>query len=149
MKVAKLVLGILTIVFSCFVTLQSCAAGISNSLEKNDEVSGSAGLFVSILMLAGAIVMIATRKGSKGGSIASLIIFLLAALIGFPNAGSYSDLKIWSGFCVILAVINIIALFTAKKNQDFDKKISDSVQNAYPQQTTNNMGSSSQTNDDR
>lgn len=117
MKTAKLVLGILGIVFSCLITFQSCAVGLSNTLEDNDEISGSAGLFVAILLLTGAITMIATRKKtSKGGGIAGIIIFTLAALLGFSNAGSYSDLKIWSGFCLILAVINLISVIRSKKN---------------------------------
>lgn len=115
MKTAKLVLGILTIVISCFVTLQSCAAGTANALSENGESSGSAGLFVSWLMLAGAIVMIATRKKGKGGSIAGIILFGLGALLAFPNAGSFSDLKIWGGYCVIIAVINLIAMIKYKK----------------------------------
>ena len=63
MKVAKLVLGILTILLSLIVTLQSCAAGVSNALQENGSSSGSAGLFVSMLMLSGAIVMIHKADG--------------------------------------------------------------------------------------
>lgn len=44
---------------------QSCAAGISNSLAENGESGGSAGLIVAIILLAGGIVSIATRNGSK------------------------------------------------------------------------------------
>ena len=117
MKVAKLVLGILTILFSVIVTFQSCAAGVSNALEKNDSTSGSAGLFVSILMLTGAIVMIATRNSSgKGGSIAAVIIFGLAALLAYPNSSTYGDLVVWGTLCVILAVVNLIAAIKAKKS---------------------------------
>ena len=118
MKTAKLVLGIITIVLSCFVTLQSCAAGTANALSDNGESSGTAGLLVSWLMLAGAIVMISTRKKGKGGSIACIILFGLAALLGFPNAGSYKDLKVWAVYCLILAVINLIAVIKYKKPEE-------------------------------
>ena len=118
MKTAKLVFGILTIVISCFVTLQSCAAGAANALSENGEAGGAAGLLVSWLMLAGAIVMIATRNKGKGGSIADMILFGLAALIGFSSAGSYKDLNIWSGYCVILAVISLIAIIKYKKPEE-------------------------------
>ena len=70
MKTWKLVSGILSIVLCLFVLLQSCAAGTVNALEESGEVSGSAGLIVSIMMLAGGIVSIVTRKGTKGGNIA-------------------------------------------------------------------------------
>lgn len=43
MKTWKLVSGILSIIMFVFVTFQSCAAGISNSIEDNGEVGGSAG----------------------------------------------------------------------------------------------------------
>ena len=99
------------------VTLQSCAAGVANALEENGETSGSAGLLVAVLMLAGGIVSVATRKSTKkGGNIAMIVLFGLAALIGFANYGSYSDLAIWSGWCLINAVLAVIALIIGKKN---------------------------------
>ncbi len=122
MKTFKLISGILCCVLCAIVMLQSCVAGVSNALTESGEVSGSAGLLVALLMLAGGIVMIATRKSTKkGGSIAGVIIFLLAALLGFANAGSYSDLKIWSGLCLILGIINIIAAIRLKKENTVEE----------------------------
>lgn len=116
MKVWKLVSGILSIVLFVFVSFQSCAAGLSNALEANGEASGTAGIMVAVFMLAGGIVSIATRKAKgKGGNIALLVLFGIAALIGFTNYGSYSDLAIWSGWCLINAVLAVIALITGKK----------------------------------
>ncbi len=119
MKIWKLVAGILSIVFFLIVALQSCAAGVVNALEDNGEVSGSAGILVAILMLAGGIVSIATRKArGKGGNIALIVLFGLAALIGFGNYGNFSDLAIWSGWCLINAAIAVIAIVTGKKKTD-------------------------------
>ena len=118
MKTLKLVLGILCIVLSVLVLLQSCAAGLSNTLSENGEVGGSAGALTAILMMAGGIVMIATRSGGKGGSIAGFILYLLAGLLGCSLAGSYSDLKIWGGLSFIIAVINLIAILTADKEKE-------------------------------
>ena len=116
MKVWKLVSGILSIVLFVFVAFQSCAAGVSNALEANGESSGTAGIMVAVFMLAGRIASIATRKAKgKGGNIALIILFGIAALIGFTNYGSYSDLAIWSGWCLINAVLAVIALITGKK----------------------------------
>ncbi len=116
MKIWKLVAGILSIVFFVFVAFQSCAAGVANTLSENGEVSGSAGILVAIFMLAGGIVSIASRKSNgKGGNIALIILFGLAALIGFANYGSYSDLAIWSGWCLINAVLAVVALVIRKK----------------------------------
>lgn len=93
-----------------------CAAGLSNALEANGEASGTAGIMVAVFMLAGGIVSIATRKAKgKGGNIALIILFGIAALVGFTNYGSYSDLAIWSGWCLINAVLAVIAMITGKK----------------------------------
>lgn len=125
MKKTKLILGIITIVLSCVVLFQSCAAGAVNSLSENGESSGSAGAIVALLMLSGAITMIVSHKSTaKGGSIAGIIIFGIAALLGFSNAGSvFKDLIVWASFCVILVIINIIAICCRKKsNEDQEKK---------------------------
>ena len=77
MKIWKLVSGILSIILFVFVSFQSCAAGVSNALEANGEASGSAGIIVAILMLAGGIVSIATRKSlGKGGNIALIVLLV-------------------------------------------------------------------------
>lgn len=124
MKVWKLVSGILSMILFALVTLQSCAAGVANALEENGEVSGSAGLLVAVLMLAGGIVSVATRKSTKkGGNIALIVLFGLAALIGFANYGSYSDLAIWSGWCLINAVLAVVALIIGKKNSTGNSEI--------------------------
>lgn len=121
MKIWRLVAGILSIVLSLIVLLQSCAAGVFNALSENGEVSGSAGFLVSIAMIAGGIVSVVIRKSvSKGSSIALIVIFGLAALIGFANYGSYSDLAIWSGWCLINAALAVVALVFGKKKVDSD-----------------------------
>ena len=123
MRVWKLVSGILSIILFVFVSLQSCAAGIGNTLAENGEVGGSAGIFLSILMLSGGIVSIATRQGSRGGNIALIVLFGLAAFIGFCLAGSYVDLNYWAGWCLINAVIAFIALKTKKKKKRTKKSV--------------------------
>ena len=66
-------------------------------------------------MLAGGIVSVATRKSEKkGGNIALIILFGLAAVIGFTGFGNFSDLAIWSGWCLINAVVAVIAIITNK-----------------------------------
>ena len=114
-KTWKLVSGILSIVLFVFVTFQSCAAGIVNTVEENGEVGGSAGVIVAIMLLAGGIVSIATRKGGKGGNIAIIVLFGIGALCGFTMAGSYGDLYIWSAWCLICVILAIIALIKSKK----------------------------------
>ena len=115
MKTWKLVSGILSMILFVIVTFQSCAAGVANSLEAYGETSGSAGVLVAILMLAGGIVSVATRNAEKkGGNIALIVLFGLAALVGFTGFGSFSDLAIWAGWCLINAILAVIAIVTKK-----------------------------------
>ena len=119
MKTWKLVSGILSIILFVVVTFQSCASGVVNALEENGSSSGSVGVLVAILMLAGGIVSVASRKSVKmGGNIALLILFGLAALMGFAGYGNYSDLVIWSIWCLINAVLAVVALIIGKKKAD-------------------------------
>lgn len=116
MKIWKMVSGILSMVLFIFVTFQSCAAGVANTLDGKGEISGTAGLIVAIFMLAGGIVSVATRNLTKnGGNIALIILFGLAAAIGFANYGSYADLAIWSGWCLINAILAVLAIIIKKK----------------------------------
>lgn len=110
MKNWKLISGILSIVLTFFVLLQSCAAGVSNHLQNNGEVGGSVGVIVAIMLLAGGITSIATRKGGRGGNIALTVIYGIGALLGFTMAGSYADLMIWAGWCLVCAALAVIAL---------------------------------------
>ena len=111
----SIALVFLSMILFVIVTFQSCAAGVANSLEANGETSGSAGVFVAILMLAGGIVSVATRNSEKkGGNIALIVLFGLAALVGFTGFGSFSDLAIWSGWCLINAAWAVAAMIKSK-----------------------------------
>ncbi len=119
MRIWKLVAGILSIVLFVLVIFQSCAAGLSNALQENGEISGTTGVIVAILMLTGGIVSIASRNSVKnGGNIALIVLFGLAALIGFAGYGSYSDLAIWAGWCLINAIIAVIAIILNSKKKN-------------------------------
>lgn len=116
MKTWKLVSGILSIVLFIVVAFQSCAAGMVNAIENNGQSSGSGGIIVSIMMLSGGIVSIATRKSKgKGGNIALIVLFGLGALVGFALAGSFVDLNIWAAWCLINAVLAVIAMVKGNK----------------------------------
>ena len=118
MKTWKLVAGILSIILFVVVTFQSCAAGISNTLQENGEVGGSAGVLVAIMLLAGGIVSIATRnKKSKGANIAIIVLFGIGAAAGFAMAGSYKDLIIWAVWCLINAVLALVEIIKSKKSE--------------------------------
>ncbi len=112
MKVWKLVSGILSIIMCLVVMMQSCAAGVVDAVEEQGGTSGATGILVAILMLAGGIVSIATRKNQgKGGNIALIIIFGLAAFNGLVNHGIFTDLIIWGVWCLINAILAVVAIF--------------------------------------
>lgn len=118
MKVWKLVSGIISIILFALVGIQSCAAGISNTLEENGESGGSAGIVVAVMLLSGGIVSIATRKGSKGGNIALIVLYGIGAVIGFLLAGSYTDLNVWAAWCTVCSIIAIVSLVKGRKNKE-------------------------------
>ncbi len=111
MRIWKLIAGILSILISGFVAFQSFAAGVVNTLEDNGQSSGTIGLIVGTLILTGGIVSIVVHRSErKGGNIGLIVIFSLAALIGFTGYGNYSDLVVWSCWCVLNVIMAIISL---------------------------------------
>ena len=118
MKTWKLVAGILSMILFVVIMVQSCAAGAVNAIEENGGNSGSVGFICGILVLTGGIVSVATRKSTgKGGNIALIILFGLAAIIGFTGYGNYGDLVIWSAWAAINAVFALIAILAANKKK--------------------------------
>ena len=74
-----------------------------------------AGFLVAVLLIAAGIVSIVVRKSiKKGAHIALIIMYGLAAIVGFTMAGSYGDLKIWAAWCLICAVLAVVAMIKAK-----------------------------------
>lgn len=139
MKTWRLVSGILSIVMFFFVSLQSCAAGLVNTISDNGEVSGSAGIIVAVMLLAGGIVSIATRKGGKGGSIAVIVLYGIGALVGITLAGSFGDLVIWGIWCLLCAGLAVVALVKGGKEaqQMYDQGYGYDQQMQYQQQYPN------------
>lgn len=110
MKTSKLVIGIISIVLFLIISLQSCAAGIGNTLSESGEVSGTAGFLLAVCMLISGIVGIATRKSEKrGGSFTSVGLYIAGAIIAFANVGSYADLMIWAIVSGLFGIFYTIA----------------------------------------
>lgn len=116
MRTWKLVSGILSCVLFMVVSFQSCAAGVVDAMEENEGTSGGSGMLVAILMLTGGIVSIASRKSYKnGGNIALIIMFGLAALVGYTGYGVFTDLLVWSTWCLINAILAGVAMVTNRR----------------------------------
>ena len=117
----KLIIGIFSILLSVIVGFQSCAAGVGEALTDSDSNGGGAGLILGFFMLAAGLITIATRK-SKGGTITSIIIYLLGGIVALVNPSEiYGDLKVWMVVAFIFAALLIISLFMKNKNDYSDK----------------------------
>ena len=115
MKTTKTIIGIISMVLFVFITIQSCATGLSNALDDNlTDTSGAAGFFLALLMLIAGIVGVST-KNSKGGGITAGVFYLVAALIGFINLGTFGDLVIWSVLSLCFGLVFIIGSVVKKK----------------------------------
>ena len=129
MKTWKLVSGIISIAMCLLVLFQSCFAGLGdvmiNALDKNaSSSSGVAGVFVAFLMMSGGIVSIVTRNWSKGGNIAMVVLYGLAALIGYTSFCFFKDLIVWATWCLVCAVLAVISLLrppVLQSNKNFSK----------------------------
>lgn len=116
MKVWKLVSGILSIVLFAFVAFQSCAAGFVDAVQDEGGTGGGAGVVVAVLLLAAGIVSIVSRNSTgKGLDITLVILYGLAALIGYTLYGVYSDLQVWATWCLVCAVLAIVSLVKGGK----------------------------------
>lgn len=113
---ARLAIGIISIILFVFVMFQSCAAGVSNTLQENGSVSGSQGVLTAICLLVAGIVGICTRNSrSKAGSIITTIFYLLGALMTVGSGETYGDLPIWGAVCLIFSVVFLISAIKTKK----------------------------------
>lgn len=117
MKTARKVIGIISVVLFFVISLQSCAAGVYNSLADTGEVSGTAGFTLAVFMLIAGIIGI-TIKDSFGAIATAIALYILGGIIGVANIGSYGDLTVWSILSIAFAIIYAISL---PSNKDKDK----------------------------
>lgn len=110
----KKAIGIISIVLFFVVGFQSCAAGLGNALSNNGEVSGSAGIILGISMLIAGIITLVSKE-SKGLTITAIVFYILGGILGFANAGTFSDLKIWAAMDLIFAAC--LAIQMVKKSK--------------------------------
>ena len=116
MSIAKLVTGIISIVICVIMFLQSCAITFADALAKQHSVSGAAGIFIALLILAIGIISIATKnKGTRGGCVAIVFISIIACYVGYKNSGEFKDLIIWSIWSGAMGVLSFVQLIIIDK----------------------------------
>lgn len=118
---ARLIIGIVMIVFSFPVLLQSCAAGMVNLTEQNNSsFDGSIGFLVFLCMITFGIIAISTRKTAsyiflRMMCTVSVVIFLL--IFCFYN-GIYRDLKIWGYLFAVYSCVFAFSSAAVKNNHN-------------------------------
>jgi hypothetical protein len=118
MKVVRLIVGIFSIVLFMVIAFQSCATGLGNALTENTtDTSGSAGIMLAVFVLTAGIAGICTRN-NKVGSIITGAIYLIAAIIGLANLGTFGDLIVWSVLSIIFGLLFIVSGIFIPKKQD-------------------------------
>lgn len=113
---AKLVLGILSMVFFILVTLQSCTVGLGNALSDNGEVSGSFGFIVALNLLVSGIIAVAARKSvKKTAMIIAAVLLWLNYFYAKIFGGAYKDLVIWGFVSFAFGVVYLFSAMRTKK----------------------------------
>ena len=84
-------------------------------------VSGILSIVLAVFVLFQSAAIVVRKSIKKGAHIALIIMYGLAAIIGFTMAGSYEDLKIWAGWCLICAILAVVAIIKSKNVIDEDK----------------------------
>lgn len=112
----RLVIGIISCLLFVFVTFQSCAVGLVNTIDETGEVGGSAGVIVAICILIAGIVGICTRNArGKSGAIVGGIFYFIGAFFSMAAGSTYGDLPIWGFISFVFGVVFIIAGIKTKK----------------------------------
>ena len=120
MKVWKIVSGIISILLSLVILLQSFVVGVFNTILKrvlgSSDSGGTTGIVVAVLLLIAAIVSIAVRKReTKKAYMPLIVLFELAAMIGFVGAGNNSGLVIWAIWCFVCFIVAAFGMIKVLK----------------------------------
>ena len=115
----RLIVGIIFIVLSGMVLIQSCAAGMVNALEGGNGFDGSIGTFTGLLMIILGIISIVTRKteNPKIPMVIALILLIYGFLIGNVYSGIFQDLKYYGWLMIICSFVYSVGYRNLKKKQ--------------------------------
>lgn len=98
----RIAVGIIGLMVGLLCVLQSCTVAVGSHLvaDQSGFGDGAAGMMVGALSFIGG----AFAFGLPG---TASVIFVLAGLVGvlIGSQGSFSDLSLWGGACLILAVM--------------------------------------------
>ena len=116
LKIARFVTGIVNIVLSVVVVIQAIASIIAAGIAGNpSDNSWIIGTLMAAFMLVGGVVSITTKNTRKGGFIATMVLYLVAAVFGFSSNGVFKELAYWPAWCVVCALLSLACLIVSIK----------------------------------
>lgn len=134
MKIARLVIGIVSLLLTFIIGFQSCAAGVVNTLQENGQSSGTYGFITGFFIMVAGIIAICARSSKPGGFVAGGF-YIFSFLFGIANFGNYSDLAVWSVVSLMFGIFFIISSAVMKKQPKADVQVQLQTPPPMPQQT--------------
>ena len=119
MKIARLVIGIVSLLLTFIIGFQSCAAGVVNTLQENGQSSGTYGFITGFFITIAGIIAICARSSKPGGFVAGGF-YIFSFLFGIANYGNYSDLAIWAVVSLMFGIFFFISSAVMKKQPKVD-----------------------------
>lgn len=111
MRLAVLIISLFLVVI---IGLQSCTVMVGGNIGSNHDLSegGAVGILIAILYILGAAFIIGLPR-------ISMIIFIIAAVLGFTVGSTtpFTDMKIWGGVAVVLAILSFFGSRELRKKQ--------------------------------
>ena len=114
-RLARTIIGILSLVAFIFVMFQSCAANVVNAMEANtaDASAGGGTLLAFILLIAG--ITTALGRDNAKATLVAAIMYEVGAIIGFASLGTYSDLVFWSIIAVLFGALDVYSWWRSRR----------------------------------
>lgn len=125
MSVWKIISGILSVIISLILAVQSLYAGPLNG----GQPVGAGGVVTAAALLIAGILSVATHRGSKAGDGVMAALYGVGGLVGFLTAGNFAALyfwALWGVFCAFLSVLDFAMLDYYRE----DEKVSLSIRPA-------------------
>lgn len=109
MRLTVLIAGLLLGAIMFLQTFLVSALG-SATQDQGSEQAGSIGVMMAFLwLIACAFVMPLPMV--------SVVVFAIAGLLGFASSGDFSDLAIWGGISLVLAVLSFLGWLGKRKER--------------------------------
>lgn len=114
-RLARTIIGILSLIAFIFVMFQSCAANVVNAMEANtaDASAGGGTLLAFILLIAG--ITTALGRDNAKATLVAAITYGVGAIIGFASLGTYGDLVFWSIIAVLFGALDVYSWWRSRR----------------------------------